>query len=181
VWNKVSHPSDALKKLLGELSVGGRSQPDIEYGSEKAGGHLLFSTSPGRAIAESLGEEDEAVRPRDWRQEPGASLVIDPVDEPLRGWGQKTGVLCGWASCEDGRQGLLRFSTAHRESLERCREVFRDLGKRGLRPPATLTTAGASGLRQAIEAVWPKALRIGWWLPKRQNLHNKCQPQPDRR
>jgi hypothetical protein len=42
----------------------------------------------------------------------------------LRRWGQKTGVLCVWAICEDGRKALLSLSTANSESVESCREVL---------------------------------------------------------
>jgi putative transposase len=106
-----------------------------------------------------------------------AYLFIDTVDEPLRRWGQKTGVLCVWAICEDGRKVLPSLSTATSESFESCRAVLRDLVKRGLRPPATITTDGAVGLTQAVDAVWPKALRLRCWFPKMQNLQQKVPAQ----
>jgi putative transposase len=102
---------------------------------------------------------------------------MDTVYEPLRRWGQKTGVLCVWAICEDGRKVLLSLSTANSESFESCREVLRDLVKRGLRPPATITTDGAIGLTQAIDAVWPKSLRIRCWFHKMQNFQQKVPAQ----
>jgi putative transposase len=177
LWSTVGHTSDVLKKLSVEMDVGGMSPRDMESGLESAVGHFLLSKSPVSEVAESLAEEYEAFRPRDLRQESVAYLFIDTVDEPLRRWGQKTGVLCGWASCEAGRKVLLSLSTANRESFESCREVLRDLVKRGLRPPATITPEGALGLTQAIAAVWPKALRIRWWLHKRQNLQQKVPAQ----
>jgi putative transposase len=127
-------------------------------------GHFLVSQSPVSERAESLAEEYEAFRTRDLRQEPVADLFIDTVYEPLRRWGQKTGVRCVRAICEEGRKVLLSLSTANSESFESCREVLRDLVKRGLRPPATITTDGAIGLMQAMEAMWPKSLRIRCWL-----------------
>jgi len=178
LWNNVSHTSDVLKKLIVEMYVGGRSQQDIEYGLEKAVGHFLLSKSTVSEIAESLAEEYEAFRTRDLRQEPVAYLFIDTVYEPLRRWGQKTGVLCVWAICEDGRKVLLSLSTANSESFESCREVLRELVKRGLRPPATITTDGAIGLTQAIDAVWPKSLRIRCWFHKMQNFSRKCPRAP---
>ena len=60
------------------------------------------------------------------RREPVAYLFIDTEYEPLRRWGQKTGVLCVWAMCEDGRKALLSLSTANSESVESRREVLRD-------------------------------------------------------
>src|SRR5262245_33237278 len=102
---------------------------------------------------------------------------MDAVYEPLRRWGSKTGVVCVWAICVEGRKGLLPLSTANRESYERCLEVLGDLVKRGLQTPVTLTTEGAPGLTKAIEAIWPTALRIRCGLHKMQNLQQKVPPQ----
>ena len=79
-------------------------------------------------------EEYEAFRTRDLSQESVAYLFIDTVYEPLRRWGQKTGVLCVWAICEDGRKVLLSLSTTNSESYESCLEVFRDVPNGGCRP-----------------------------------------------
>lgn len=177
LWNTMGHTSEVLKKLIVEMYVGGMSQRDIEQGLESAVGHFLLSQSTVSEIAQSLAEEYEAFRTRDLRQEPVAYLFMDTVYEPLRRWGQKTGVLCVWAICEDGRKVLLSLSTANSESFESCREVVRDLVKRGLRPPATITTDGALGLIQAIDAVWPKSLRIRCWFHKMQNLQQKVPAQ----
>jgi len=177
LWSNVSRTSEVLKKLIVEMYVGGMSQRDIEQGLEKAVGHFLVSQSPVSEMAESLAEEYEAFRTRDLRQEPVAYLFMDTVYEPLRRWGQKTGVLCVWAICEDGRKVLLSLSTANSESFESCREVLRELVKRGLRPPATITTEGALGLTQAIDAVWPKSLRIRCWFHKMQNFQQQVPAQ----
>jgi putative transposase len=72
---------------------------------------------------------------------------------------------------------LLSLSTANSESCESCREVLRDLVKRGLRPPATITTEGAIGWTQAIGAVWPKSLRLRGWFHQMQNLQQKVPAQ----
>jgi putative transposase len=99
------------------------------------------------------------------------------VYEPLRRGGSKTGVFCGWASCVDGRKVLLTLSTANSESSESCVEVLRDLVKRGLQTPVTITTDGAAGLTKAIDAIWPKALRSRCGVHQRQNLQQKVPPQ----
>jgi transposase-like protein len=177
LWNNVSHTSDVLKKLIVEMYVGGMSQRDIEYGLEQAVGQFVLSKRTVSDIAESLAEEYEVFRTRNLRNEPIAYLFIDTVYEPLRRWGQKTGVLCVWAICEDGRKVLLSLSTTNSESFESCREVLRELVKRGLRPPATITTDGAIGLTQAIDAVWPKSLRIRCWFHKMQNFQHKIPAQ----
>jgi transposase-like protein len=124
-------------------------------------------------MTETLSEEYEAWRMRDLSQEPVAYLFIDTVYEPLRRWGQKTGVLCVWAMCEDGRKVLLSLSTTNSESYESCLEVLRGLAKRGMQVPVTITTDGAIGLTKAIDAMWPKSLRIRCWFHKMQNLQQK--------
>ena len=73
-----------------------------------------------------------------------------------------------------GRRGL---ATANRESSESGLEVLRDLVKRGLPTPVTITTDGAPGLTKAIDVIWPKALRIRCWFHKMQNLQQKVPPQ----
>lgn len=177
LWSNVGTTSDVLKKLIVEMYVGGMSQRDIEYGLEQAVGQFVLSKSTVSEIAASLTEEYETFRTRDLSQEPVAYLFIDTVYEPVRRWGQKTGVLCVWAIGEDGRKVLLSLSTTNSESYESCVEVLRDLGKRGMRPPVTITTDGAVGLTKALEAMWPKSLRIRCWFHKMQNLEQKVPEQ----
>jgi len=177
LWRDVSHTSEVLKRLIVEMDGGGMSQRDIEYGLEQAVGQFVLSQSTVSEIAESLTEEYEAFRTRDLRQGSVAYLFIDTVYEPLRRWGQKTGVLCVWAIGEDGRKVLLSLSITNSESYESCREVLRDLAKRGMRPPVTITTDGALGVTKAIDARWPQSLRIRCWFHKMQNLAPKVPAQ----
>lgn len=177
LWQNVANTSEVLKRLIVEMYVGGMSQRDIEAGVESALGQFVLSDSTVSEVSERLHEEYEVWRARDLSQEPVAYLFIDTVYEPLRRWGQKTGVLCVWAICEDGRKVLLSLSTANSESRESCQEVLRDLIKRGLRTPLTITTDGAVGLTKAIDATWPKSLRIRCWFHKMQNLQQKVPAQ----
>ena len=177
LWRNVGNTSDVLKKLILEMYVGGMSQRDIEYGLEQAVGQFVVSKSTVSEMAESLTEEYETFRTRDLSHEPVAYLFIDTVYEPLRRWGQKTGILCVWAICEDGRKVLVSLSLTNSESYESCIEVFRDLGNRGMRPPVTITTDGALGLTKAIDAMWPKSLRIRCWWHKMKNLQQKVPDQ----
>lgn len=106
LWRQVATTSDVLKRLIVEMYVGGMSQRDIEYSVESALGQFVLSKSTVSALTDTLSQEYEAFRTRDLSKEPVAYLFIDTVYEPLRRWGNKTGVLCVWAICEDGRKGL---------------------------------------------------------------------------
>jgi transposase-like protein len=173
LWRQVAPTSDVLKRLIVEMYVGGMSQRDMEYSLESALGQFVLSKSTVSELADTLSEEYEAWRMRDLSNEAVAYLFIDTVYEPLRRWGQKTGVLCVWAICEEGRKVLLSLSTTNSESYESCLEVLRGLAKRGMQTPVTITTDGAIGLTKAIDAMWPKSLRIRCWFHKMQNLQQK--------
>ncbi len=173
LWQNVGVTSEVLKRLILEMYVGGMSQREIEYSLEKAVGQFVLSKSTVSELSESLTEEYEAFRLRDLSGEAVAYLFIDTVYEPLRRWGNKTGVLCIWAICEDGRKVLLSLSTTNSESYESCLEVLRELARRGMPPPVTITTDGAPGLTKAVDTMWPKSLRIRCWFHKMQNLQQK--------
>ena len=173
LWQNVGRTSHVLKQLILEMYVGGMSQRDIEYSLEQAVGQFVLSKSAVSELSESLTEEYEAFRLRDLSSEAVAYLFIDTVYEPLRRWGNKTGVLCVWAICEDGRKVLLSLSTTNSESYESCLEVLRELGRRGMQPPVTITTDGAPGLTKAVDTMWPQSLRIRCWFHKMQNLQQK--------
>ena len=136
-----------------EMDAGGLSQRDIEYSLEKALGQFVLSKSTVSELTDSLSQEYEAFRTRDLSGEEVAYLFMDAGSEPLRRWGSKTGVFCVWAICVDGRKVLLTLSTATSESSESGLEVRRDLVKRGLPTPVTITTEGAPGLTKAIDVI----------------------------
>lgn len=177
LWNGLASTSEVLRRFIVEMYAGGMSQRDIEYGLEKALGQLILSKSTVSQLTDTLTQEYKAFRTRELRGYDVAYLFMDAVYEPLRRWGSKTGVFCVWAICVDGRKVLLTLSTANSESYESCLEVLRDLVKRGLQTPVTITTDGAAGLTKAIDALWPKSLRIRCWFHKMQNLQQKVPPQ----
>jgi hypothetical protein len=67
----------------------------------------------------------------------------------------------------DGRKVLRTLSTAHRARYDRRLEALQDLVTGGLPTPVTSTTDGAPGVIQAIDAMWPRSLRIRCWFHKR--------------
>jgi transposase-like protein len=77
----------------------------------------------------------------------------------------------------DGRKVFRTLAPAHSESYESGLEVVRDLGKRGLQTPVTITTDGAPGVLKAMDAMWPWSLRRRGWVHKRQTRHQKVPPQ----
>ena len=152
-----------LTRLIGEMSAGGMAQRDLESALEKALGQFVVSKSAVSEITERLSHEYEAFRSRDLSGFDLAYLCIDTVYEPLRRWGSKTGVRCGWGICVDGRKVLLTLATAHSESYE----LSRGLGRSGeARPPdardehhrrgARLAPSG----RQYVAAVAAAALLV---------------------
>ena len=169
-----------MKTLIVEMYAGGMSRRDIEYSLEKALGQFVLSKSTVSELTDTLTQEYEAFRTRGLSGYEVAYLFIDSVYEPLRRWGSKTGVLCVWAICVDGRKVLLSLSTANSESYESCLEVLRDLVKRGLQTPVTITTDGAPGLIKAVEACGPSRYGSAAGFTKCRTSCRKCPPKPGR-
>jgi len=93
-----------LTRLMVEMSAGGMSQRDIASALEKALGQFVVSTGAVSDITDRLPHEYEAFRTRDLSGFDLAYLFMDTVYEPLRRWGRKTGALCVWGMCVDGRK-----------------------------------------------------------------------------
>lgn len=101
-------------------------------------------------------------------------LFAEAIYESLRQQaGLKEGVLVTWAILADGSQVLVHLSLGNQESYDHWLEHFRDLVRRGLRVPLTVTTDGAPGLIKAVEAIWPEAERIRCWVHKMRNVLDK--------
>jgi transposase-like protein len=115
VWTHLAKTSERLKSLIVEMCVGGMSQRDIAAALESALGQFVLSKRSVSALTETLSQEYEAFRTRDLSGYDVAYLFIDTVYEPLRRWGSKTGVLCVWGLCVDGRKVFLSLSTTKRE------------------------------------------------------------------
>ena len=101
-------------------------------------------------------------------------LFLDAIYESLRRYGAKEGVLAAWCITTDGRKVLLHLAVGNKESEECWLGFLRDMMiRRGLRIPASITSDGAPGLLNAIEAVFDKSLRIRCWYHKLGNLRSK--------
>jgi len=60
-----------------------------------------------------------------------------------------------------------------KESYECWLEFLRDLVSRGLRPPVAATSDGAPGSIKAIEAVFPRSVRLRCWYHRMSNFMGK--------
>jgi transposase-like protein len=177
VWTHVAKTSERLKTLIVEMFVGGMSQRDIAMALEKTRGQFVLSKSSVSALTETLSQAYEAFRPRALSGYDVAYLFMDTVYAPLRRWGSKTGVLCVWGLWVDGRKVLRNLSTTTSESDESGLEVLRDLIQRRPPTPGTITTDGAPGLCKAVDAMWPRSLRMRGWFHTIQNWEQKVPPQ----
>jgi len=81
--------------------------------------------------------------------------------------------LVTWAILSDGSKVLIHMGLGNKESYEDWLEHFRDVTRRGLKIPLTVTTDGAPGLIKAVEAMWPEAERIRCWVHKMRNVLDK--------
>jgi putative transposase len=161
-----------LERLVVEMYARGLSTRDIEdaFRAPQTGACTLSRTAVS-SITEALWDEYEAFPQRDLAEFPVLYVFLDALYEALRRQGRtREGLLCAWAICADGRKVLLHLAVGNRESYESWREFLRDLVKRGLPTPLTVTTDGAPGLLRAVDEVWPKSLRVRCWAHKMRNV-----------
>jgi putative transposase len=152
----------------------GLSTRDIEDAFTDATGARLLTKSQVSELTETLWSDFEAFQARDLTLFPVEYLFLDAVFEPMRRTGRtREGVLAAWGICRDGRRVLLHLALGNTERYENWLEFLRDLVKRGLRTPTTITSDGAPGLIQAIEQVWPRSLRLRCWAHKARNVLDK--------
>jgi transposase-like protein len=176
IWSRLSKNSEALENIINEMWVRGLSVRDIEDAMTAATGAFVLSNSSVSQVTEKLVEQYEEFRNRDLGDFDIAYFFVDAVYEPLRRFGASTAVLCAWGISVEGSRILLSLTTGTGESFETCLDFLRDLVRRGLRTPLTVTTDGAPGLIKAVEALWPKSKRIRCWFHKMQNLMGKVPP-----
>lgn len=164
-----------LERLVVELYARGLSTRDIEdaFRDPQTGACTLSRTAVS-GITEVLWEEYETFQQRELGEFPVLYVFLDALYEALRRQGRtREGLLCAWGICEDGRKVLLHLSVGNSESYESYeswRDFLRDLVKRGLPVPLSVTTDGAPGLLRAVDDVWPKSLRVRCWAHKMRNI-----------
>jgi putative transposase len=161
-----------LERLVVELYARGLSTRDIEDAfRDPQSGACTLSRTAVSGITEALWQEYETFQQRELADFPVLYIFLDALYEALRRQGRtREGLLCAWGICEDGRKVLLHLAVGNSESYESWREFLRDLVRRGLPVPLTVTTDGAPGLLRAVDEVWPQSLRVRCWAHKMRNI-----------
>lgn len=176
LWEALGRRTEVLERLVVEMYVRGLSTRDIEQALQDLGDGeaALLSRSSVSRLSETLWEEYQAFCQRDLSCFEVVYLFADAVYESLRQQaGLKEGVLVTWAILADGSKVLVHMALGNRERYEDWLEHFRDLVRRGLRTPLTVTTDGAPGLIKAVEGMWPEAERIRCWVHRMRNVLDK--------
>lgn len=176
LWEAMKRRTEVLERLVVEMYARGLSTRDVEDALAdltEEEGSLLGRSSVSR-VTEVLWEEYEAFSERDLSKLDVVYLFADAVYESLRQQaGCAEGILVTWAILADGSRVLVHMELGSKESYEDWLEHFRGLVRRGLPTPLTVTTDGAPGLIQAVEAIWPEADRIRCWVHKMGNVLDK--------
>lgn len=166
--------SEMVQRLATEMYARGLSTRDIEDAFTDEQGQCLLSRSKVSEVTEVLWEEYEAFQNRDLSDLPLLCLYLDGLYEPLRTHGiTREAVLCAWGITLDGRKVLISLALGNKESGQAWLEFLRDLDRRGLPTPLSVTTDGAGGLIQAVDQMWPKSLRGRCWVHRMRNFAAK--------
>jgi transposase-like protein len=169
--------TDCLEKLAAEMYARGLSTRDIEDALLEATGDMVLSRSSVSRVTEVLWEEFEAFRERDLSDYEVEYLFLDGIFESVRKLADiKEAILVAWGVLRDGRKVLLSMALGNKESYEAWLEMLRDMVRRGLRIPLSITSDGAPGCIKAIEAMFPKSLRLRCWFHRMQNFASKVPP-----
>jgi len=166
--------SQVLEKLAIEMYSRGLSTRDIEDALIEATGDMILSKTAVSNVTEALYKDFEEFQNRDLSHFEVEYLFLDAIYETLRArFGMKEAVLCAWGITRDGTKVLLHLALGNKESYESWVTFLRDMVKRGLRTPITVTTDGAPGLIKAVETIFPESLRIRCWVHRMRNLCSK--------
>lgn len=166
--------SEVLEKLAVEMYARGLSTRDIEDALMEATGDTVLSKTAVSKVTDIPWKEFEEFQQRDLSSFTVEYLFLDAVYESLRAhFGMKDAVLCAWGVTREGQKVLLHLALGKKESCQDWLEFLRDMVKRNLRIPTAVTSDGAVGLIKAIQAVFPKSLRLRCWFHRMENFSAK--------
>ena len=181
LWQELKGRTGTLERLVVEMYARGLSTRDIEdalVGLIQGEDGPLLSRSSVSRVTEVLWEEYEAFCQRSLASYDVVYLFADAVYETLRRHtGSSEAILVTWGIQSDGSRVLVHMGLGNKESHADWLEHFRDLVKRGMKTPLTVTTDGAPGLIKALEAIWPESERIRCWFHKMGNILDKVPDQ----
>lgn len=132
-WPHMKKNTQALERMAVEMYVNGCSTRDIEELLKDGQGRILLSKSGVSRLNETLWAEYQKFCRQDLSGYDVAYLFIDAVYEPLRMFKTRSeAILVIWGILTSGAKMLLSIRHGNKESYENCREIFRDLRKRGM-------------------------------------------------
>jgi putative transposase len=165
--------SEVLERLVTEMYARGLSTRDVEDAFRDATGELLISKSAVSEITDQLWEDYQAFIARDLSDIAVEYLFCDAIFESLRRQGAKEALLVAWCIDSAGRKHLLHLAVGNKESEVAWTEFFRNMVGRGLRMPTSVTTDGAPGMINAVNAVFEKSIRMRCWFHRLANIRSK--------
>jgi putative transposase len=165
--------SEVLERLVTEMYVRGMSTRDVEDAFRDATGEPMLSRTAVSEVTDRLWEDYQEFIARDLSGIEVHYLFLDAIFESLRAQGAKEALLVAWGVDDEGRKHLLHLAVGNKESEAAWAELLRNLLSRGMRAPTTVTSDGAPGLVKAIEAVFPKSIRVRCWFHRLANVRSK--------
>ena len=88
----------------------------------------------------------------------------------------KEAILVAWGITREGRKVLIFLSLGNKESYSDWLEFLRDMVKRGLRTPLSITSDGAPGVAQSNSGDIPQDYPDQVLVYKMENLPSKVPP-----
>lgn len=174
VWSHFKKNSEQLEHNVKEMYVAGCSTRDIEELLKDENGELLLSRSTISRLNESLWKEYQEFSKQDLSSFDVVYIFIDAVYESMRlNKSRAEAILVTWGIVSDGQKVLLSIRHGNKESYENCKEIFRDLRKRGMADPVLGTMDGAPGLNKAYEEIFYRSLRQRCLFHKKGNILSK--------
>lgn len=147
--------TDILEKLAVEMYSRGLSLQDIEDALYTATGDRLLSKSSIEKLTNILWEEYENFINRELSGYDIVYLIIDGIYESIRDYikGDQA-ILVAYGITIEGKKVLLHMELGDKEDYEFCEGFLRDMVRRGLKTPLSITSDGNPGLIKAIEEVF---------------------------
>ncbi len=174
VWPHLKKNTAQLEHNAVEMYVRGCSTRDIEDLLKDDQGRILLSRSGVSRLNEVLWSEYQAFCCQDLSNLDVVYIFTDAVYEPLRMFKSRAeAIIVVWGILSDGRKALLSIRHGNKESYENCKEIFRDLKKRGMVDPVLGVMDGAPGMIKAFNEVLHKTLRQRCLFHKKGNILSK--------